>query len=274
MKIKNTNGDNKVKETMHILLTNDDGIHAEGLTALYHRFRKDHHVTVVAPDGEQSAVGHGITLNHPIRVTEMKLPCDSTGYAVSGTPVDCIKLAFLELLPSRPDLVVSGINRGANLGVNINYSGTAAAAREATLYRVPAIAASIQGQQGGDFIQAAEYIHELAMETASRELPVGTFLNVNFPGVSFHEIKGIRVCRQGLSFPDEYLDKRKDPRNRTYYWHGCEFTITETDPAIDSGAVEDGYISVTPVKCDLTDNEMLTHLSTWEIVQSIKKLKN
>lgn len=259
---------------MNILLTNDDGIFAPGLQVLYQIFSKDHQVTVVAPDREKSAVGHGITLNHPIRVSQVDLPDGKQGYAVGGTPVDCVKLAFLELLEKKPDMVVSGINRGANLGVNLNYSGTAAAAREAALYRIPAIAASVQGQKGGDFLGAAQYVQHLSEEVFEKGLPKRTFLNVNFPALPFPEITGVRICRLGLSFPDEYLDRRKDPRDRTYYWHGCEFRSKDTDPAIDSAAVDGNYISITPVKCDMTDYDAIQSIEAWESLNLRAKLDN
>jgi 5'-nucleotidase len=251
---------------MYVLLTNDDGISAPGLQALYQILSENGEVAVVAPDQEKSAVGHGITLNHPIRVTELPLVDGKTGYAVSGTPADCVKLAFLEILDKKPDIVISGINRGANLGVNINYSGTAAAAREAALYRTIAIAASVQGQRGGDFHGAARYIRHLSLETLKNGLPPMTFLNVNFPALPLSEMAGVRICRQGLSFPDEYLDRRKDPRGKTYYWHGCDFKNTETDIAIDSAAVEKRFISITPIKCDMTDYEAIPGLESWQIL--------
>ncbi|MBU0993529.1 MAG: 5'/3'-nucleotidase SurE [Proteobacteria bacterium] len=259
---------------MNILLTNDDGILAPGLNALYQIFSKDHQVTVVAPDREKSAVGHGITLNHPIRVSQVKLPDGKTGYAVAGTPVDCVKLAFLELLAVKPDIVISGINRGANLGVNLNYSGTVAAAREASLYQIPSIAASVQGQKGGDFPGAARYIYHLSQETLKKGLQQHTFLNVNFPALPFSEITGVRICRLGLSFPDEYLDRRKDPRDRTYYWHGCEFRTKDTDPSIDGAAVDRNYISITPVKCDMTDYDAMPSIEAWETVNLPATLDN
>lgn len=259
---------------MKVLLTNDDGIFAPGLMALYRLFSQNDSVTVVAPDREKSAVGHGITLNQPIRVTEVSLADGKTGYAVSGTPVDCVKLAFLEILNEKPDIVISGINRGANLGVNINYSGTAAAAREAALYRTLSIAASVQGQNDGDFQDATHYIYQLSLETLEKGLSPFTFLNVNFPALPLSEVTGVRICRQGLSFPDEYLDRRKDPRGRTYYWHGCEFRGTDTDPSIDSAAVEKAFISITPIKCDLTDYETLSELESWKIAGRPAALKN
>ena len=249
---------------MHILLTNDDGISALGLQALYQTLSENEEVVVVAPDQEKSATGHGITLHHPIRVTERLLTNGKIGYAVSGTPVDCIKLAFLEILNKKPDIVISGINRGANLGVNINYSGTAAAAREAALYRIPAIAVSIQGQQEGYFHEAARYVSRLSSEILKKGIPPLTFLNVNFPAMPLSKIAGVRVCRHGLSFPAEYLDRRKDPRGKIYYWHGCDFKNMEDDLSIDSAAVDKAFISISPIKCDLTDYKMIDELESWD----------
>ncbi len=259
---------------MNILLTNDDGIHASGLMALYEIFSLQHKVVVIAPDREQSAVGHGITLKRPIRAKRIDLGKGNTGYAVSGTPVDCIKLGLMELLDMAPDIVVSGINRGANLGVNINYSGTAAAAREAVLYKIPSIAVSVQGQNTDNYEDAARFVYNIAHEVNEKGLPFGTFLNVNIPGVPGKNIKGTRICRQGLSFPNEYMDKRKDPRNNTYYWHGCEFDTPDTDPDIDGVAVDENYISITPVQCDMTNYLMLKELEEWASLQSHNALRN
>ena len=255
---------------MKILLTNDDGVHAPGLWALYDQFAQNHQVTVVAPDGERSAVGHGITLHAPLRVSEVRAYGKYPAYAVNGTPADCIKLSILELLDERPDLVISGINPGANVGVNINYSGTVAAAKEATLYGVKAIAVSIRGPRCDHYDQAAQFINRLSSEVADRGLPSGTFLNVNIPDQPLINISGVRISRQGTDFFTEYIKKRIDPRDRVYYWHGCDPDPDYGNPEVDGQAVCSNYISITPIKCDMTDYQLLDDLKTWELFHHFK----
>jgi 5'-nucleotidase len=250
---------------MNILLTNDDGIYAEGLWALYEKFAGQHRVTVVAPDRERSAVGHGITLYQPLRTHMVNNNNGFTGYAVNGTPADCVKMGLMEILDTRPDMVISGINPGANVGVNINYSGTVAAAKEAALYNVPAIAISIQGGQAADYAHAAHFTAKLAENIYKKRLPFGTFLNVNIPDIPADKIKGIRISKQGTALYSEYLEKRIDPRNRTYYWHGHDSSIAFKDAEIDGAALDDNFISITPIKCDMTDYHMIEELKRWNI---------
>lgn len=250
---------------MHVLITNDDGIYAKGLWALYTAFSQRSKVTVIAPDRERSAVGHGITLHEPIRAERVDANGSGWGYAVSGTPADCIKLGLLELMDSKPDIVISGINPGANLGVNVNYSGTVAAAKEATLYGIPAIAASISAQEPAQYDDAAEFVSRLAEQVCSRGLPFGTFLNVNLPDLPVSRTAGVRMSRQGVSFFKETIEKKIDPRNRPYYWQGCESHAESADDDIDTTAVCDNYVSITPIKCDMTDYDMIQQLETWKI---------
>ncbi len=249
---------------MKILLTNDDGIHADGLWVLHDALAGEHRVTVVAPDRERSAVGHGITLHHPLRVAEVAVRDGLRGQAVDGTPADCVKLGLSELLlEDRPDLVVAGINPGANVGVSINYSGTVSAAREAALYGVPGLAVSVNGFPGGHLEDCAGFIARLAGDLARRPMPFGTFLNVNVPDLPAGEIPGARITRQGVSPITEYFEKRVDPRNRTYHWLGGDTQRFEPDLAIDWSALSEGYISITPIKCDMTDYALLGDLESW-----------
>jgi 5'-nucleotidase len=258
---------------MNILLTNDDGIYAPGLEALFKRLVERHSVTVIAPDREQSAVGHGITLNQPLRVNPISVNNAFQGYAVSGTPADCIKMGVLEILDSKPDMVISGINPGANVGININYSGTVAAAKEATLYGILAIAVSIHSHEVQNYDEAAIFIEALAEDVYANGLPFGTFLNVNIPNRPLKEIAGIRISRLDMDFFPEFIDKRMDPRRRTYYWQGCDSLPTGKSSDIDGSALCKDFISITPIKCDQTDYGVLEAMKRWKIVSQSKAQK-
>ena len=248
---------------MRVLLTNDDGIHARGLRALYNRFINSHHVSVVAPDRERSAIGHAITLNEPLRAIRVTLNGGYSGYAVNGTPADCIKLAIAEILPEPPDVVVAGLNPGANVGASLNYSGTVAAAKEAALGGAIGIAASIEGQKADYYDDAARFVAHLCDTVFAKGLPFGTFLNVNIPNRPLKEIYGVRVSRQGVELLSEYVEKRIDPRNRIYYWQGRDMQTFGDDPEIDGAALGQNFISITPVKCDMTDYRVLEDLRSW-----------
>jgi 5'-nucleotidase len=250
---------------MNILLTNDDGIYAQGLWALYSCFAEKHQVTVVAPDRERSAVGHAITLHQPLRATRVTLNGHCHGYAVNGTPADCIKLGILEILPMRPDLVVAGINPGANVGANLNYSGTVSAAKEAALYGTSGLAVSIEGPKTDYLEEAARFVVQLGETVSSKGLPFGTFLNVNLPNLPLKKVAGIQICRQGVVKLAEYVDKRLDPRNRIYYWQGRDMQSFGPDRAIDGAALEQKFISITPIKCDMTDYQVLEDLAGWDL---------
>lgn len=245
---------------MRILITNDDGIFAPGLWALQRAFARSHEVTVVAPDRERSAIGHGITLHQPLRAEPVAVGNGCRGIAVSGTPADCIKIAVLDIMEKKPDMVISGINPGANLGININYSGTVAAAKEASLYGVPSLAASVQATDCDHYDDMARYLVSLAGRVAAAGLPYGTFLNVNFPDMPLAETAGVRVCRQGIEMFPENIEKRVDPRNRPYYWQGCDTQTFQDNPDSDGSAVAADYIAITPLKCDTTDYDFMTDI--------------
>ncbi len=248
---------------MNILLTNDDGIYAEGLWALEKRLGKRHAVTVVAPDRERTGVGHGITLNQPLRAVERVVDGGSRGYAVDGTPADCVILGIKEILASPPDLVVSGINPGANLGNNVNYSGTVAAAREAALRGLPAMSVSVKAMRVRHYDTAALFAARLAERIHANGLPRGTFLNVNLPDIPLAEVEGVRVSRLGSAATREGLEKRVDPRQRVYYWHGGRDQEFDAEPDFDGAAVNRRLISVTPLKCDATDYEAMDVVAAW-----------
>lgn len=250
---------------MNILLSNDDGVQAEGLQSLYRKLSGIHRVAVVAPDRERTAVSHAITLEMPIRADEISLNGDARAYAVSGTPADCIKLALTRLLGEKPDLVISGINPGANVGVNINYSGTFAAAREAALYGIPAFAVSINAKKPAHYQDAADFVDSLVERNIAADLPQGTLLNINFPDLPRERIKGVRISRQNMDQLDEFIERRIDPRDRAYYWHGLNSQNTAGDPELDTVAVSQAYVSITPVKCDMTDYQSYDVLKEWNI---------
>lgn len=250
---------------MHVLLTNDDGIHAEGLAVLCRRFARRHTVTVVAPDSECSAIGHAITLRVPLRAEAAALPDTAASWAVSGTPADCVKLALKQLLERPPDLVVSGINPGANVGANVNYSGTVAAAREAALAGLPAIAVSIQGRYPRHYESAALFVRQLAEEVRHRGLPGGTFLSVNFPDIRDCKVGGVAASRQSTSLAAEHIDKRHDPYERPYYWQYYRLPPRAEEAGTDTHAVFGQQVSITPLKCDTTDYETIEILKHWEL---------
>ena len=255
---------------MHVLLTNDDGIHAAGLWSLYRALAERHTVTVVAPDRECSAVGHAITLHQPLRATRVSVNGGCRGYAVTGTPADCVKLGIMEIIGHRPDAVIAGINAGANVGANLNYSGTVAAAKEAALCGTAGIAVSIDrpGANFGDDIAALAA--RLCEALAEKGLPFGTFVNVNLPDCPVREIRGVKVIRQAVVQLSESVDRRTDPRQRTYYWQGPDSQTFDDDPEVDGAALGRRYIAITPVKCDMTDYRLLEDMKGWGLDKVIK----
>jgi len=247
----------------HILVSNDDGVHARGIKALTAALRKIADVTVVAPDRERSGASHSLTMDVPLRAHEIR----EGVFAVAGTPTDCILLALKMLMPEPPDLVVSGINRGANMGDDVTYSGTIAAAMEATLLGIPSIAMSLcrcdSGQRDYDYAAASQVARDLSLMVLERGLPNWTLLNVNVPNIPGDEIKGVQVVRQGKQVYEEAVIEKKDPRGRTYYWIGGELSTWENDPDTDFAVVSQGYVSVTPVNLDLTDYAAMDVLREW-----------
>lgn len=239
---------------MNILVTNDDGIHAPGLEALYLELRRLGEVTVVAPESGQSAVGHAITLMNPLRVKKVTLAGGVEGWAVSGTPADCVKIAIAELLPQPPELVVSGINLGPNVGINVLYSGTVSAATEAAILGIRAMAVSLNTYKSDtDFSQAAALAREvLARMQGWDGWSNGVVLNVNLPALPRNQIRGIKLTRQDTGPLVEHFERRVDPREHVYYWLAEINNRRDPDPDSDYGALQAGYISVTPIHHDLT----------------------
>lgn len=246
---------------MNILLTNDDGYDAPGILALFEALKRNHHVTLIAPDREKSAVGHGITLNEPLRIQPVWINPQDKVYAISGTPADCVKLGLFEICDTPPDLVVSGINPGSNTGVNIYYSGTVAAAREAAFNGITSLAVSIyRSKKRLDYIGIAEIAVKVAEHIPEYKLPPGTFLNMNAPSIPVDQIKGICITRQASDNISRNFDKKTDPKQRPYFWYS-HVDGFESKEGTDVTALSDHYISITPIQCDMTDYETAKKLT-------------
>jgi len=245
-----------------ILLTNDDGIYAPGLTALYRELQRLGEVKVVAPESEQSAVGHAISLTTPLRVKEVALDGGVQGWAVSGTPADCVKIALAELLPEAPEMVVSGINLGPNVGINVLYSGTVSAATEAAILGVKGVALSLNSyDKKADFATAALLARELLARLQDwKQWSNGICLNVNLPALPRERVKGVRITRQDTGPLVEHFERRVDPRQHVYYWLAEINERRAPDPETDYGALGAGYISITPIHHDLTHYRSLQDL--------------
>lgn len=248
---------------MEILVTNDDGIYAEGIYALACALKQAGNVTVVAPDTQRSAVGHAITITDPLRVTEAKRNGKFFGWAASGTPADCVKLGIKAIMKKRPDLVVSGINLGGNQGYNILYSGTVSGATEGALLGIPSIAVSLDTFKNPDFRPSADFAVKLAGLVKKNSLPAGTLLNVNVPNVPAAKLKGVRITNQSRTCFNDWFDKRTDPHGNTYYWMTGDYKPKDPDSASDLNALLANYVSVTPIQFDLTDYKFISELENW-----------
>ena len=240
-----------------ILVSNDDGIDSPGIYALVKAMSKLGDVVVVAPDRQQSAVGHALTVAQPLRVTKFHRDGEMFGYAINGTPADCVKLAISAILEKKPDLVVSGINHGQNTSINILYSGTVSAATEGFLLGIPSIAVSLASfRPDEDCTVAAEYTREIAEKVLNSDLSKEVLLNVNVPAKPKSEIKGIKITRHSNSVWNDKYEKRIDPFGRSYYWFSGDYNFNDTDPETDDGAVRAGYVSVTPLHYHFTNMEL------------------
>lgn len=238
---------------MIILVSNDDGIDSEGLLALEDALKELGDIYTVAPDRVQNSMSHALTLHRPLRIHE----AGARRFAVDGTPTDCVKLALSGLITVRPDLVVSGINKGPNLGDDIIYSGTVSAAIEGTLLGIPSIAVSLVSFRDLVFAAAAEFAGALAARVLQKGMPPGTLLNVNVPPLAKDEIKGWKFTRMGKRHYKEEVVERVDPRGRKYYWIGGDDLGFAPEEGTDCVAVHEGYISVTPLQVDLTNYRVL-----------------
>lgn len=261
----------KSKKKLRILVSNDDGIDAPGIYALVQELRLIGEVTVVAPDKQMSAVGHAITMNYPLRSSKFFKNREFFGYAVEGTPADCVKLAVRAILDIRPDIVVSGINHGSNTAINLIYSGTVSAATEGTVLGIPSIAVSLATWEDPDFSYAAKFSRLLTEFVVKQGLPEATLLNVNIPPVPERQIAGVRVTRQGKTKWGDTFDVRRDPNNKEYYWLTGKLEIIDKGEDTDEIAVRQKYISITPIHYDLTDYNFLEKMKRWKIDELTKK---
>lgn len=246
---------------MIVLLTNDDGIFAPALQRLKLELASFGRVIIVAPDRDQSATSHSLTLNRPFRIHKH----DPDTYSVDGTPTDCVVTAYYGLLEGTPDLVISGINHGPNMGEDVFYSGTVAAAIEGTLQGAPSIAASLVTRELTDFAEPARFIARLTRHVLDHGLPRRQLLNVNIPHRPWDEVRGVRITRLGSRVYRDTLVKKVDPRGRDYYWIGGEDPVWEAQPDTDFHAVSEGCVSVTPMRLDLTDEGALAGLKAWNL---------
>ncbi|NLJ59367.1 MAG: 5'/3'-nucleotidase SurE [Firmicutes bacterium] len=251
---------------MRILVTNDDGIFADGIRILAQDLLNLGEVRVVAPDRERSATGHAITVLRPLRIESVKFP-DSRirAWAVDGTPSDCVKLAIEDLLEWKPDVLVSGINRGPNLGTDVLYSGTVSAAIEGAIYEIPSVAISVAAFENCNYPVAAEFGKQLVSIVAKMGLPPKTLLNVNVPSVERRDLAGVSITRLGARVWKDVFDRRVDPRGRAYYWMAGSVEESDGDLDIDSVAVRHNMISITPIHLDLTGYDLIDQLKTWDI---------
>tara|TARA_B100001123_G_scaffold274936_1_gene305951 strand:- start:480 stop:1277 length:798 start_codon:yes stop_codon:yes gene_type:complete len=251
-----------------ILVTNDDGFYANGIYALQQTLTEVGQTVVVAPEAEKSAVGHAITISDPIRISKLERENGFSGYAVAGTPADCVKLGIKVVLERKPDLVVSGINRGSNVGMSVLYSGTVSAATEAVILGVPAIAISLDAWISPDYSYAGKIAKQFVKTALKKGIAPGVALNINVPKTPNGEAAGFRVTRQGTSNYEERFDKRIDPRQNVYYWMDGELVSKEEDPSVDDVALREGYVSVTPLHYNLTSDESFEQLNSWEEFQN------
>lgn len=252
-----------------ILITNDDGITAPGIRNLVEAVKDLGHIVVVAPDKAQSGMGHAITIGHPLRMNKMDnhLFGDIEAWQISGTPVDCVKLAVDKILHGKPDICLSGINHGANHSINVIYSGTMSAAMEASIESIPSIGFSLLDySHDADFSAARVYVRKIVSSLLKKKMDKHLLLNVNIPYVPEELIKGIKICRQAYAKYEEDFEERKDPHGKKYYWLTGQFLNFDKGKDTDVWALENNYVSVVPVQFDLTNYKMKAQLEkNWKL---------
>ena len=252
-----------------ILVTNDDGIHSEGLITLERALRELGDVFVVAPAAEMSGASHSLTLARPLRIRQI----DSRHWTVDGTPTDCVTLALHKILEEDelPHVCVSGINHGGNLGDDATYSGTVAGALEATILGVPGLAVSLVAREHFEFGEAARFALLATKKILSEGLPEGTLLNMNVPQ---GDINGVRVTRQGIKNARPVITEHIDPRGKPYFWIGEQYFRSQAEDGTDYRAIEEGYVSITPLRSDMTDHALLPSLESWNYLASLEVLQS
>lgn len=250
-----------------ILVTNDDGITAPGITALVEVMKTLGDVVVVAPDKAQSGMGHAITINSTLRINKSKVHGVKEEYSCTGTPVDCVKFAVNKIMKRKPDLCVSGINHGTNMSINVIYSGTMSAAVEGAIEGIPSIGFSLSDYTlEADFTASKKIVKKIAEQVLKNGLPAGVCLNVNIPKLKYDLIKGIKVCRQAKATWIERFDERKDPTGQTYYWLTGKFEnfdLNEKDT--DVWALENNYVSIVPTQFDMTAHQVIKQIASWKL---------
>lgn len=252
---------------MKILITNDDGINAVGIRMLASSLKEIGEVTVVAPDRERSATGHAITMHHPLRVEKVKFgDFDIDAWSISGTPSDCIKIGVESLMEEAPDIIVSGINNGPNLGTDVLYSGTVSAAIEGAIHNIPSIALSVYGKINEIVYEGAAYYScKLIQAVIKNKMPKNLVLNINVPSMDNSQIKGVKFTELGIRRYKNSFEKRQDPMGKSYYWLSGSLIEIENSVQSDVECVKNGYISVTPLHFDLTDYNYLDNMANWKI---------
>ena len=257
-----------LKKTPLILVTNDDGITSPGITALTEAVKELGNVVVVAPDKPQSGVGHSITINSPtLRIQKIKLQEIKNAYSVSGTPVDCVKIALYKILKQKPDICVSGINHGSNVSLNVIYSGTMAATIEGAIEGIPSVGFSLMDDSmDADFSASKNIVKIITAKLLCKGLPPGVCLNVNIPPVQISQLKGIKICRQAKAKWIEKFEERKNVTGESYFWLTGEFkSFDRKKKDTDMWAVQNNFVSVVPVQLDLTNHKMISELKQWKL---------
>lgn len=251
-----------------ILVTNDDGISAPGIRTLISAMNELGDVIVVAPDSPQSAMGHAITINSTLQCNQVKIDDGpQIEYSCSGTPADCVKLGINEILDRKPDICVSGVNHGSNSSINVIYSGTMSAAVEASIEGIPAIGFSLLDYSwNANFNEIKKYLVNITKQALLNGIPKGNALNVNFPKLKEKDIKGIKICRQANAYWVEKFDKRVNPQGKEYYWLTGEFINKDSGHDSDEWALANGFISIVPVKFDMTDHENISYIKKWKFL--------
>ncbi len=250
-----------------ILVTNDDGISAPGIAALVEVMKTLGDVVVVAPDKAQSGMGHAITINSTLRIQKVKIYGVKEEYSCTGTPVDCVKFAVNKIMHRKPDLLVSGINHGTNMSINVIYSGTMSAAVEGAIEGIPAIGFSLSDHTiDADFTASKKVVKSIAAKVLQNGLPAGVCLNVNIPKLNYDLIKGIKVCRQAKATWIEKFDERIDPNGQAYYWLTGKFeNFDSKEKDTDVWALENNYVSIVPTQFDMTAHHTIKEIAKWKL---------